>query len=105
MIKLKKVAISLVQGTKESPNCLFTDNKKLKEILSGNSNHVTIALNIPVGQEEFIKWKGGVISVLENMGARNIDITINVYSPNHHIVSEKNMLVCASLIVEYSMFN
>lgn len=102
MFKSKKVLISLVQVTKESPDCLFTDNKKFKEILSGNSNHVAIALNIPVGQEEFIKWKGGVINILENMGACNVDITTNAYSPNAYVVGANDKLVNASLIVRYN---
>lgn len=79
--------------------------KNKKEILSGNSNHVVIALNIPIGQEEFVKWKGGVINVLKNMSACNVHISTNVYSLDHYIVGENNMLVCASLIVEYTMFN
>ena len=104
MIKIKKVTVSLVQGTKESSDCLFIDNEKLKEILSGNSNHLAIALNIPVGQEEFIKWKGGVTNILENMGACNVDIITNVYSPNAYVVGANNKLVNASLIVRYNKF-
>lgn len=97
MIKIKTVFVSL---TKRNVDCLFT----IKKILSGNSNHVAIALNIPVGQKEFIKWKGGVINILENMSARNVDITINAYSPNAYVVGANDKLVNASLIVRYNKF-
>ncbi|MBQ8243031.1 MAG: hypothetical protein IJZ40_06125 [Bacteroidaceae bacterium] len=105
MIKFKKVTVSLVQGTKESADCLFTDNEKLKEILLGNSNHVVIALNISVGIDEFIKWKGGVRNILENTGSRNVDVAINIHSPNAYVVGANDKLVSASLSVEYNMFN
>lgn len=101
MLTLKKVAISLVKGTRENVDCLFTDNEKLKEILLGSSNHVIVGINIPVGIEELIKWKGGVLNVLESMDARGINIGTNMYSPNSCITGEKDKLVCASFSVEY----
>lgn len=105
MLKSKKLLISLVQVTKERTDCLFTDNEKLKEILSGNCSHVVVALNIPVGIEEFIEWKGSVINILGNMGARNVDVTINIHSSNSYVVGANNKLVSASLILDIISLN
>lgn len=101
MLTLKKVAISLVKGTRENVDCLFTDNEKLKEILLGNSNQVIVGINIPIGIDELIIWKGGVLNVLESMGARNINIGTNIHSPNSYITGENDKLVSASITVEY----
>ena len=80
MPTLKKVTSSLVQGTREKVDCLFTDNEKFKEILLRSSNHhVIVGLNIPVGIEELIKWKGVVLNVLESMGARGINVITNIH--------------------------
>ena len=105
MFTLKNVDISLVQGTKENVNCLFTDNEKLKEILLESSNYVIVCINIPVVIEELIKWKGGVLNVLKSMGAQCINIGTNIHSPNSYITGENDKLVCASFIVEYLKTN
>lgn len=83
----------------------FYYNEKLKEILLGNSNQVIVGINIPIGIDELIIWKGGVLNVLESMGARNINIGTNMYSPNSCITGEKDKLVCASFSVEYFKIN
>ena len=101
MLTLKKVAISFVKGTRENVDCLFSDNEKLKEILLGNSNQVIVGINIPIGIDELIIWKGGVLNVLESMGARNINIGTNIHSPNSYITGENDKLVSASITVEY----
>jgi len=46
-----------------------------------------------------------VINILENMSARNVDITINAYSSNAYVVGANDKLVNASLIVSYNMSN
>ena len=101
MIKFKTVSISFVQDTKENIDCLFTDNEKFSEILLGSSNHVIVGMNIPVGIEELVEWKGGVLNVLESMGARGINIGTNIHSPNSYITGENDKLVSASFAVEY----
>ena len=104
MLTLKKVTISL-QGTRENVDCLFTDNEKLKEILLESSNHVIIGINIPIGIEELIKWKGGVTKVLESMGTRGINVVTNIHSPNSYVIGENDKLVLASFTVEYYKMN
>lgn len=105
MIKFKTVSISFVQDTNENIDCLFTDNEKFSEILLGSSNYVIVGMDIPVGIEELIKWKGGVLNVLESMGARGINIGTNMHSPNSYVIGESDKLVCASFSVEYLEIN
>lgn len=45
-----------------------------------------------------------MINILENISARNVDITINAYSPNAYVVGANDKLVNASLIVRYNKF-
>ena len=105
MIKFKTVSISFVQDTNENIDCLFTDNEKFSEILLGSSNYVIVGMDIPVGIEELIKWKGGVLNVLESMGARGINIGTNIHSSNSFIIGKKDKLVCATFSVEYFKIN
>ena len=105
MIKFKIVSVSFVQDTKENIDCLFTDNEKFSEILLESSNHIIVGINIPVGIKELIKWKGGMLNVLESMGARGINIGTNMHSSNSFIIGKKDKLVCASFSVEYLEIN
>ena len=44
-------------------------------------------------------------NILENTGSRNVDVAINIHSPNAYVVGANDKLVSASLSVEYNMFN
>lgn len=60
-------------------------------------------LNGPIDMEEFIKWKANVYSILESMGACNINIASDAYENNSYDVGAKDKIVSASLSIEYRM--
>lgn len=103
-MKLGTIFISLVRGTEGNVDCLFEDKEKFKKILLGNTKCIKVAI-APIGDEELSHWKGEVLKILEDMGARNVNIAINPNSPNACVFGANDKVVEASYIVSYNMSN
>jgi heme oxygenase len=103
MENFNQISIFLTQSARDSVNCRFENNEKLRELLRGNSQFANVILNGPIDMEEFIKWKANVYSILESMGACNINIASDAYEKNSYDVGAKDKIVSASLSIEYRM--
>ena len=103
MENFNQISIFLTQSARDSVNCRFENNEKLRELLRGNSQFANVILNGPIDMEEFIKWKANVYSILESMGACNINIASDAYEKNSYDVGAKDKIVSAALSIEYRM--
>lgn len=103
MANFNQISIYLTQSARDSVNCRFEDNEKLRELLMGNSQFANVILNGPINMEEFIKWKANVYSILESMGACNINIACDAYEKDSYVVGATDKIVSAPLSIEYRM--
>lgn len=98
-----RISIYLTESARDGENFCFEDNENLRDLLMGNSQFATVILNGPIDMEEFIKWKANVYSILESMGACNINIGSDAYEKDSYVVGVKDKIVSASLSIEYRM--